>query len=84
MRPEMGKARRKRALAASGAVIASVGVALVAVYGPALATVVSAIGAGGGVWGLLNAAAEKNPRAIHEDTWYYVWALARKSATNVI
>ncbi len=76
---EMAKAKRKRALAASGAVVGSVGASLVAVYGPALAAVVAALGAGSGVWGMLNAAADTTPRAIREDTWYYVWVLQKKS-----
>jgi hypothetical protein len=51
MRAEMAKAHRKGALAATGAVLGSVGTILVAVYGPALANAITAIGASGGFWG---------------------------------
>lgn len=79
VRNDMTIARRKRAIASSGAVMVSAGAVLVAVYGPALAAVVSTLGAGGGVWTMLNAVAEKNPRSVRQDRWYYVWALAKAS-----
>lgn len=81
-RAEMVKARRKKAVAVTGAVVGSVGAVLVAVYGPALAAAVAAVGASaGGVWGIVNAAADNSTRALREDKWYYVWALSRKSNT---
>ncbi|MGH3843497.1 MAG: hypothetical protein ACRDS0_18940 [Pseudonocardiaceae bacterium] len=86
-RSEMVTARRKRAVAVTGAVIGSVGAILVAVYGPALAlaAAVAAIGAtGGGVWGIIHATTENSTHALREDKWYYVWALAKKSNTHVI
>jgi hypothetical protein len=83
-RVEMLKARRKRAMAVTGAVVGSVGAVLVAVYGPALAAAVAAIGAGtGGVWGIVNATADNSTRVLREDKWYYVWALARKTGTRL-
>jgi hypothetical protein len=84
VRADMKVAQRKRALALSGAVTGSVGAILTAVYGPALAAAVAAIGAGGGVWSMLHAAAEKNPSSIREDTWYYVWVLAKKSNIDCV
>ncbi|MFD2469008.1 hypothetical protein [Amycolatopsis silviterrae] len=79
-RAEMTKVRRKRAVAASGAALGSVAAILVAVYGPALQAAITALGVSGGVWGVINAAADNNARALREDKWYYVWALAHNSA----
>jgi membrane associated rhomboid family serine protease len=76
----MRNACRKRALTVTGATISTVGVILVAVYGPALAAAVAAIGASGGVWGIINAVADNNIRAIKQDSWYYVWALSEASS----
>lgn len=84
VRSEMETARRKRAVALTGAVIGSVGAILVAVYGPALAAAVAAIGASGGVWGIIHAASENSTRPLRLDKWYYVWALAEKSNIHVI
>lgn len=60
------------------------GAILVAVYGPALAAAVAALGATGGVWGIIHAATENSTRALREDKWYYVWALAKESNTHVL
>jgi hypothetical protein len=79
VRADMERAQRKRAVAASGAILGSVSTVLLAVYGPALATALAAIGAGGGLWGVINAMAENNTRSLREDKWYYVWALSRKA-----
>lgn len=84
VRSQMETARRKKAVAVTGAVIGSVGAILVAVYGPALAAAVAAIGASGGMWGIIHAAAENRTRALREDKWYYVWVLAKKSDTPII
>lgn len=83
-RSKMENTRRKRAVAASGAAIGSMGAILVAVYGPALATAVAAIGASGGIWGFIHAAAENNTRALRGDKWHYVWVLANRNNTHVI
>jgi len=79
MRAEMEKARRRRAVAMTGAVVGSVSTTLVAVYGPALATAIAAIGASGGLWGVISAYAENSTRSLKENKWYYVWALSRKA-----
>jgi hypothetical protein len=79
---ELGKARRKRAVSVTGAVIGSVGATLVAVYGPALAAAVAAVGAGGGLWGIIHAATENSTRYLREDKWYYVWMMDKKSSTR--
>jgi hypothetical protein len=85
VRSKMGTARRKRSLGVTGAVIGSVEAILVAVYGPALAAAVAAIGAGGaGVWGIIAAATKDSTRDLREDKWYYVWALDKKSKTPVL
>jgi hypothetical protein len=80
----MKTAQRKRAVGVTGAVIGSVGAILVAVYGPALTAAVAAIGASGGVWGIIHAATESSTRALREDKWYYVWALAKESKIHVL
>ncbi|GAB2881651.1 hypothetical protein [Streptomyces mayteni] len=77
---EMANTRRKRAVAASGAVLGSVGTILVAVYGPALAAAVAAVGAGGGLWGIINSFSEHSMRDLRENKWYYVWVLDGKKA----
>jgi hypothetical protein len=82
-RAEMERVRRRRSVAVTGAVVGSVGAVLVAVYGPALAAAVAALGAGGGLWGIVNAAAENSTRVLRENEWHYVWVLARKSGTHV-
>lgn len=76
---EMTATHRKRAVSVTGAAIGSVGAILVAVYGPALAAAVATIGAGSGLWGIINAAAENSTRALREDKWHYVWALEKKA-----
>ena len=80
---EMERVRRKRSVAVTGAVVSSVGAVLVAVYGPALAAAVTAVGATGGLWGIMNAAAENSARVLRENQWHYVWVLAKKSGTHV-
>jgi hypothetical protein len=77
VRADLERARRKRAVAVSGAVLGSVSAVLVAVYGPALAGAIAAVGAGGGLWGVVSAMAENSGKHIHESKWYYVWALKR-------
>lgn len=84
VRSEMETVRRKRAVGVTGAVIGSVGAILVAVYGPALEAAIAALGATGGVWGIIHAATENSTRALREDKWYYVWALAKESNTHVL
>ncbi len=73
---DMAKAQRKTALAAVGVTVASTSAVLVAVYGPALAAAVAAVGASGSVWGLINTAVDTPARTLREDKWYYVWMLA--------
>jgi hypothetical protein len=82
-RAEMERVRRRKSVAVTGAVVGSVGAVLVAVYGPALAAAVATLGAGGGLWGIVNAAAENSTRVLRESEWHYVWVLARKSGTHV-
>ncbi|MGP3948516.1 hypothetical protein [Streptomyces sp. 7N604] len=84
IRAAMEKTRRTRAMAASGATIGSVGAILVAVYGPALASAVAAVGASGGVWGIIHATMENSIRPLRENKWYYVWALARKTNSRIM
>ncbi|MGA4850989.1 hypothetical protein ACOBQB_33890 [Streptomyces sp. G5(2025)] len=85
VRSEMKRAKGRRAVAASGAVVASVSATLVAVYGPALQWVVGVIGgATPGLWGLLQAREENSTRPLREDKWYYVWALSKKSNRSLL
>lgn len=80
----MNMARRKRAVAVTGAGIGSVSAVLVAVYGPVFQEALAAVGASGGLWGVLHAATDNGVRDLRENKWYYVWALAQKSNTHVI
>jgi len=48
-------------------VLGTAGTVLVAVYGPALASAVAAVGATGGVWGVITAMADQNKRALRHD-----------------
>jgi hypothetical protein len=77
---QMAQARRRRAVGATGAVIGTVGAALVAVYGQVLAEAVAIAGASGGIWQIIQAAAENSPRTLREDKWHYVWVLSAKAS----
>ncbi|WP_409055241.1 hypothetical protein [Streptomyces sp. SYP-A7185] len=81
MRSQMAAVRRKRAVAVSGAVLGTIGASLVAVYGPAFQTAVTALGAAGagGIWGIVQSAADNSPRTLRDSPWYYVWVLTRNS-----
>ncbi|WP_146060484.1 hypothetical protein [Amycolatopsis sp. CA-128772] len=81
---DLGKATRKRAVASTGAVLGTVGAVLVAVYGPALAGAVAALGASGGIWGVVNAATEYNKRAFRHNKWYYVWMLTKSRRSDYL
>ena len=76
MAARMAQARRSRAVGATGAVVGTVGAILVAVYGQTLAEAVAIAGASGGIWQIIQAAAENSPRVLHDDKWYYVWVLS--------
>lgn len=78
VRSQITKARRRRAVGATGAIVGTVGAVLVAVYGKVLAEAVAIAGASGGVWQVIQATAENSPRALREDKWYYVWVLSEK------
>lgn len=73
---KMAQARRSRAVGATGAIVGTVGAILVAVYGQTLAEAVAIAGASGGVWQIIQAAAENSPRSLRDDKWYYVWLLS--------
>ncbi|ONI81312.1 hypothetical protein ALI144C_22620 [Actinosynnema sp. ALI-1.44] len=80
VRDQMETARKRTAVGATGAVLGSVSAVLVAVYGPALAgAVAAAIGATGGLWGIVHAAAENSRKDLREDKWNYVWVLAKEA-----
>lgn len=80
---EMARVRTTRAVAAGGAVIGTVGAALVAVYGPAIQPALATLGATGGLWGIVHAATGNSVRSLREGTpWYYVWALTRAAGRN--
>jgi hypothetical protein len=73
---QMAQARRSRAVGATGAIVGTVGAILVAVYGQTLAEAVAIAGASGGIWQIIQAAAENSPRVLRDDKWYYVWLLS--------
>lgn len=83
IRSQMTAVRRKRAVAVSGAVVGTIGASLVAVYGPAFQTAVTALGAAGagGIWGIIQSAADNSPRTLRDTPWYYIWILNRHSET---
>lgn len=79
-RAAMEQAKHKRILTASGAVIGTVGAALVAVYGPALESAVATVGTSGGLWGVISALSENSTRRLREDKWHYMWTLSRTAS----
>lgn len=84
MQSQMNQVRRKRAVAVTGAVVGTVTASLVAVYGPALQSALTAVvgGAAGGLWGAFQAGADNSPRTLRENGWYYVWTLSRAADRN--
>ena len=79
LRAQMNQVKRRRAVGAAGAVVGTSAAILLAVYGPALTAAIPVLGAGGGIWQIIQAAAENSPRALREDKWYWVWAIAKRS-----
>ncbi|NEA68686.1 hypothetical protein [Streptomyces sp. SID12488] len=71
MQSQMNQVRRKRAVAGTGAVVGTVSASLVAVYGPALQSALTAVigGAAGGLWSAFQAGADDSPRALRENAW---------------
>ncbi|MEU4272291.1 hypothetical protein [Streptomyces sp. NPDC026092] len=84
MQAQMNQVRRKRAVSVTGAVVGTVTASLVAVYGPALQSALTAVvgGAAGGLWGAFQAGADNSPRTLRENSWYYVWTLSRAADRN--
>ncbi|MGW2291248.1 hypothetical protein [Streptomyces phaeochromogenes] len=84
MQAQMNQVRRKRAVAVTGAVVGTVSASLVAVYGPALQSALTAVigGAAGGLWGAFQAGADNSPRTLRESAWYYVWTLSQADRRN--
>jgi hypothetical protein len=81
---QMALARRRRAVAVSGAAVGTVGAVLAAVYGPVMEDafkLIAASSAGSGLWTIIDAATSNSPRELKEDRWHYVWALSRKAQT---
>ncbi|MEU3855604.1 hypothetical protein [Streptomyces sp. NPDC029554] len=78
---QMSAVRRKRAVAVTGAVVGTIGASLVAVYGPAFQAAAAGLGAAGagGIWGIIQSAADNSPRTLRDTPWYYIWILNRKS-----
>jgi hypothetical protein len=75
---EMSRIKGKRAVAASGAVVGTVGATLVAIYGPAIQPALAVLGASGGLWAIVQAATENSLRTVRNaKPWYYVWALSK-------
>lgn len=82
IRSQMTAMRRKRAVAVSGAVIGAVGASSSPCTGlgffQTAATVMGVAGAGG-IWGIIQSAADNSPRALRDSPWYYIWVLTRGS-----
>lgn len=78
---ELTRVKSRRAVAVTGAAIGSVAASLVAVYGPALSHAIAVLGAGGGLWSIINAVAEsRNYRSTQESSpWYFLWTLDKNS-----
>jgi len=84
MKAQMALARRRRAVAVSGAAVGTVGAVLAAVYGPVMEDafkLIAASSAGSGLWTIIDAATSNSPRELKENRWHYVWALSRKAQT---
>ncbi|MEU3070513.1 hypothetical protein ABZ712_27005 [Streptomyces sp. NPDC006906] len=79
MEARIRQIRLKRSVQVTGAAIGTVGAVLLGVYGPALQTVVTALGTTAGVWAGVSSLAENNKRQLRDDKWYYVWALANRA-----
>ena len=80
---QMDEVRRKRLTGYGGVVIGTVSASLVAVYGPTMQSVLSAVvgGAAGGLWAAIQTSTENSPRAVGESSWYYVWSLSQAPHT---
>ncbi|WP_393098196.1 hypothetical protein [Streptomyces sp. LN325] len=81
VRSQMRQTRRKRAVAVTGAVVGTVSASLIAIYGPALQSALTAIagGATGGLWSTVEARVSNSSRALRDDPWYFVWRLSRSA-----
>ncbi|MFJ2770275.1 hypothetical protein [Streptomyces sp. NPDC087300] len=80
---EIKNARKRRAMAAAGAVASSVSAMLIAVNDGVIDQVLPLLGLtnAGTFWGAIVAATENNKRTVQGGHWYYVWVLARQSRT---
>ena len=77
LRAQTNRVKRKRAVGAAGAVVGTSAAVLLAVYGPALTAAIPVLGASGGIWQIVQAAADNSPRALHDEKWCWVWAIAK-------
>ncbi|MEU6339232.1 hypothetical protein ABZ839_33420 [Streptomyces cellulosae] len=78
---QMTTVRRRRVVAVTGAVVGTIGATLVAVYGEAFQAAATAMGAAGagGVWGIIQSAADNSPQQLRDGPWYYVWVLQHRA-----
>lgn len=79
---QMRDARRKRAVAVTGAAVGTVSATLTAVLADsqlaaAIAGFAGGTSASGGLWEVVRARTENSPRKLRESPWYYVWTLSR-------
>ncbi|CAL9334420.1 hypothetical protein SUDANB9_00138 [Streptomyces sp. enrichment culture] len=79
MNGQFKRIRSKRSVQVTGAAVGTLSAVLVAVYGPALATALTIVGATGGVWSVVNALSENSSKTLTHDKWYYIWLLGRKA-----
>lgn len=85
IKTQMEAAQRKRAIAVTGATLGTVTASLAAIYGPALEEVLKILGTAAGagsIWGIIQAAAENDPKSLRQDKWHYVWILERSSRNS--
>ena len=79
LRAHLNQVKRRRAVGAAGAVVGTSAAILLARYGPDLTAAIPVLGASGGIWQIIQAAAESSPRVLREDEWYGVWVIAKHS-----
>ncbi|MEH1130726.1 hypothetical protein [Micromonospora sp. CPCC 206061] len=82
IRSGLTEIKKRRSVAMTGATTGTVAAVLAAVYGPALVDAASVLGAGGGLWKVIESLAESRVKRsqVADGPWYYVWTLERRSS----
>ncbi|MFG2218060.1 hypothetical protein ACGFN1_24830 [Streptomyces sp. NPDC048685] len=81
MESDLRTVKRKRALGAVSATVASTAALLIAVEGSVMERVLTTLEltTAGTFWGAIRDRVENGPRVIENGKWYYVWVLSRKA-----